>query len=123
MTKKVGLFTTLFVLGLTTLALAADAGASDKAEGLRFFVYSAVAAGLGIAIAAFGCGIGQGMAVKGAVEGIARNPDASGKVTVTMLIGLAMIESLSIYALVVSLILIYANPVAKLIQTFVGLAK
>ncbi|MBP8644570.1 MAG: ATP synthase F0 subunit C [Syntrophobacteraceae bacterium] len=123
MTRKVGLLTTLLVLGLTTLAFAADAGASDKAEGLRFFVYSAVAAGLGIAIAAFGCGIGQGMAVKGAVEGIARNPDASGKVTVTMLIGLAMIESLSIYALVISLILIYANPVSKLIQTFVGLAK
>lgn len=122
--KKVGLLTTLLVLGLTTAALAADAGAGagDKAMGLSFFVYSAVAAGFGIAIAAFGCGIGQGMAVRGAVEGIARNPDASGKVTVTMLIGLAMIESLSIYALVVALILIYANPVAKLIQGFVGLA-
>ncbi len=124
MSKKVGLFAMLFVLALTTGALAADvAGAGDKAEGMRFFVYSAVAAGFGIAIAAFGCGIGQGMAVRGAVEGIARNPDASGKVTVTMLIGLAMIESLSIYALVVALILIYANPVSKLIQGFVGLAK
>ena len=123
MSKRVGLLTTLFVLGLTTVALAADgAGAADKAEGLRFFVYSAVAAGFGIAIAAFGCGIGQGMAVRGAVEGIARNPDASGKVTVTMLIGLAMIESLSIYALVIALILIYANPVGKAIQGFVGLA-
>jgi F-type H+-transporting ATPase subunit c len=122
MSKKVGLLTTILVLGLTTLAFAADAG-GDKAEGMRFFVYSAMAAGFGIAIAAFGCGIGQGMAVKGAVEGIARNPDASGKVTVTMLIGLAMIESLSIYALVVALILIYANPVSKAIQTFVGLAK
>ena len=91
MSKKVGLLTTLLVLGLTTVAMAADAGAGDKAEGIRFFVYSAVAAGFAIAIAAFGCGIGQGMAVKGAVEGIARNPDASGKVTVTMLIGLAMI--------------------------------
>jgi len=123
--KKVGLLTTLMVLGMATVSMAAEAaGASggDKAMGLSFFVYSAVAAGLGIAIAAFGCGIGQGMAVKGAVEGIARNPDASGKVTVTMLIGLAMIESLSIYALVIALILIYANPVAKLIQGFVGLA-
>lgn len=125
MVKKVGLLTTLLTLALTTAALAADVatgGAGEKAEGMRFFVSSAVAAGLGIAIAAFGCGIGQGMAVRGAVEGIARNPDASGKVTVTMLIGLAMIESLSIYALVVALILIYANPVAKLIEGFVGLA-
>jgi len=124
MSKKVGLLTTLIMLGLTTAALAAGAPetGADKAVGLSFFVYSAVAAGFGIAIAAFGCGIGQGMAVRGAVEGIARNPDASGKVTVTMLIGLAMIESLSIYALVIALILIYANPVSKLIQGFVGLA-
>jgi F-type H+-transporting ATPase subunit c len=122
--KKVGLLTTLMVLSLTTVALAADAVvATGSGAGMSFFVYSAVAAGFGIAIAAFGCGIGQGMAVRGAVEGIARNPEASGKVTVTMLIGLAMIESLSIYALVVSLILIYANPVSKGIQGLVGIAK
>lgn len=123
MSKKVGLFAMLLVLALSTVALAAEAPGGEKSMGLSFFVWSAVAAGFGIAIAAFGCGIGQGMAVRGAVEGIARNPDASGKVTVTMLIGLAMIESLSIYALVVALILIYANPVASLIQGFVGLAK
>jgi len=125
MSKKVGLLTTLFVLALTTVALAAEAagaGSAEKVQGLQFFMYSAVAAGFGIAIAAFGCGLGQGMAVKSSVEGIARNPEASGKVTVTMLIGLAMIESLAIYALVVALILIYANPVSKLIQGFIGLA-
>ena len=122
MSKKIGLLTTLFVLGLATAVLAAEPAAGDKAKGLEFFVYSAIAAGLAIAIAAHGCGIGQGMAVRGAVEGIARNPDSSGKVTVTMLIGLAMIESLAIYALVVSLILIYANPVSTMIQKFVGLA-
>jgi len=52
------------------------------------------------------------MGVSGAVQGIARNPESSGKVTVTLLIGLAMIESLCIYALVVALILIYAHPQA-----------
>ncbi len=119
--KKVGLLTTLMVLGLSCAAFAADG--DPKSTAVSFFVYSAMAAGFGIAIAAFGCGIGQGMAVRGAVEGIARNPEASGKVTVTMLIGLAMIESLSIYALVVSLILIYANPISGPIGTFVGLAK
>lgn len=123
MSKKVGLLTTLLLLGLATVALAQEgAGAAERVEGLRFFMYSAIAAGFGIAIAAFGCGIGQGIAVKSSVEGIARNPEASGKVTVTMLIGLAMIESLCIYALVVALILIYANPVSSLIQGFVGLA-
>ncbi len=81
-------------------------------EGLQFFVVSSFAAAMAIAVAAFGCGIGQGMGLKAAVEGIARNPESSGKVTVTMLIGLAMIESLCIYALVVALILIYAHPQA-----------
>lgn len=44
------------------------------------------------------------------MSGISRNPEASGKIQVNMLIGLAMIESLCIYALVVALILIYAHP-------------
>ena len=87
---------------------------------MEFFVACAFAAGFGIAIAAFGCGLGQGMGLKAAVEGIARNPESSGKVTVTMLIGLAMIESLCIYALVVSLILIYAHPQAAAIAALLG---
>jgi F-type H+-transporting ATPase subunit c len=73
---------------------------------LEVFIACATAAGFGIGIAAFGCGIGQGLGLRGAVEGIARNPEASGKVTVTMLIGLAMIESLCIYALVIALMLL-----------------
>lgn len=87
---------------------------------ISFFVAAVTAAGFGIGIAAFGCGIGQGMGLRGAVEGIARNPESSGKVTVTMLIGLAMIESLCIYALVVALILIYAHPQASLIAGLLG---
>ena len=87
---------------------------------MEFFIASVYAAGFGIAIAAFGCGLAQGMGLKSAVEGIARNPESSGKVTVTMLIGLAMIESLCIYALVVSLILIYAHPQAATIAGMIG---
>ena len=119
--KKVGFFTTLLVLGLSCAAFAADGDVKSSAIG--FFSYAALAAGLAIGIAAQGCGIGQGIAVRGAVEGIARNPETSGKVTVTMLIGLAMIESLSIYALVVALILIYAHPISSSISAFVGLPK
>ncbi len=55
------------------------------------------------------------------MEGIARNPEASGKITVTMLIGLAMIESLCIYALVVALIILYAYPMTKPIATALGI--
>jgi F-type H+-transporting ATPase subunit c len=83
-----------------------------EATALQFFIACVTAAGFGIAIAAFGCGIGQGLGLKSAVEGVAMNPEASGKVTVTMLIGLAMIESLCIYALVIALILIFAHPEA-----------
>lgn len=81
-----------------------------EAKALEFFIACVTAAGFGIAIAAFGCGIGQGLGLRSAVEGVARNPEASGKITVTLLIGLALIESLCIYALVVALILIFAHP-------------
>ncbi|WP_034764586.1 ATP synthase F0 subunit C [Chrysiogenes arsenatis] len=69
-----------------------------------------IAAGIGMGLAAFGTGIGMGSAIRGATEGISRNPNASGKIMTTMIIGLAMIESLAIYALVVALILLFANP-------------
>jgi len=69
-----------------------------------------IAAGIGMGLGAIGTGIGQGIAVGGAVEGVSRNPGASNKILTTMLIGLAMIESLAIYALVISLIILFANP-------------
>ena len=114
----------LVTLLWASLALAAEpaAAAAGASAGLgTFFSYAVMAAGFGIGIAAFGTGIGQGLAVKSSVEGIARNPEASGKITVTMLIGLAMIESLAIYALVVSLIILYAYPMAKPIATALGM--
>ena len=113
----------LVTLLWASLALAAEpaaAGAASSAGLGSFFSYAVMAAGFGIGIAAFGTGIGQGMAVKSSVEGIARNPEASGKITVTMLIGLAMIESLCIYALGVALIILYAYPMAKPIATALG---
>jgi F-type H+-transporting ATPase subunit c len=83
-----------------------------ETKALEFFIACVTAAGFGIAIAASFCGIAQGIGLRAAVEGIARNPESSGKVTVTMIIGLALIESLCIYALVVALILIFAHPQA-----------
>ena len=88
---------------------------------MEFLVGSVWAAGLAIGIAEFGCGIGQGLGLAGAMSGISRNPEAAGKIQVNMLIGLAMIESLCIYALVVSLILMYAHPALKgVIATVAG---
>ncbi len=112
--------TVLFTLALASLALAAEAGAAPAAGLGGFFSAAMIAAGFGIGIAAFGTGIGQGLAVRSAVEGIARNPEASGKITVTMLIGLAMIESLCIYALVIALIILYAYPMTKPIAAALG---
>jgi F-type H+-transporting ATPase subunit c len=77
---------------------------------MEFFSMCVIAAGIGMGLGAIGTGIGQGFAVKGAVEGISRNPSASGKILTSMMIGLAMIESLAIYALVVALIILFANP-------------
>ena len=89
---------------------AAGAVASPGDAKLKYYGVAALACGLAIGIAAFGASIGQGMGLKGATEGIARNPGASGKITTTLIIGLAMIESLAIYALVVALILLFVNP-------------
>ena len=123
MVRKNVVVTTLtmaLVLGLASLAMAAEAAGGASAGLGTFFSYSVMAAGFGIGIAAFGTGIGQGIAIKSAVEGIARNPEAGGKITVTMLIGLALIESLCIYALVVALIILYAYPMTKPIAAALG---
>ncbi|MDL1956875.1 MAG: ATP synthase F0 subunit C [Candidatus Desulfofervidus auxilii] len=120
MRTKVALLAGALVLALTNLALAQEAAAVGP-TGLKFFITTVFVAGFGIAIAAFGGSLGQGWGLKSAVEGIARNPEASGKITVTLLIGLAMIESLVIYTLVVELILLYAYPMAKPLAKFVGL--
>ena len=69
-----------------------------------------MAAAVGMGLGSFGTGIGQGIAISKAVEGVARNPGASGKIMTVMLVGLAMIESLAIYCLVVAMIILFANP-------------
>jgi len=93
---------------MASLAMAQEA-AAGAATGVNIALIC-IAAALSVGIAALGCGIGMGSAVGGACTGTARNPEASGKITVTMIIGLALIESLTIYGLVISLILLYANP-------------
>ncbi len=101
----------LFVMAGTSVLMAAGGAASPEA--ISFLSWCAMAAGIGIGIAAVGTGIGQGFGVRGACEGISRNPEASGKIITALILGLAMMESLAIYALVVELILLYANPFIK----------
>lgn len=73
-------------------------------------IVSIVTAGLTIAIGAIGPALAQGRAVSSALSALAQQPDASSTITRTLFVGLAMIESLAIYAFVVSMILIFANP-------------
>lgn len=67
-------------------------------------------AGLSVAIGSISNALGQGRAVAQAMEALAQQPDASGTITRTLFVGLAMIESTAIYCFVVSMILIFANP-------------
>jgi len=71
---------------------------------------SIVTAGLTIAIGGLGPGLGEGRAVASALTSLAQQPDAATTITRTLFVGLAMIESIAIYAFVVSMILIFANP-------------
>lgn len=86
-------------LAMAETAAAATTGGNPAGTGL------ALAAGLGIGIAAFGGALGQGKAAAAALEGIARTPGAATKIQTPMIIALALIESLVIYAFVVALIL------------------
>ena len=80
---------------VSNVALASD-GMTDQA-------YMALGAGLAMGLAVLGGGLGQGIAVRGGLEGIARNPQASSAVTNTMLLGLAFIESLVIFCLIMAM--------------------
>ena len=75
-------------------------------------VAAAVVVGAAVAVgfAGIGPGIGQGNAAGQAVEGIARQPEAEGKIRGTLLLSFAFMEALTIYGLVVALALIFANP-------------
>jgi F-type H+-transporting ATPase subunit c len=101
--------TVMMLLGIFVSFSFGIAMAAEEVKGLDSPVKQmvALAAGFGIAIAAFGGALGQGKSIASALDGIARNPGAAGKIVTPMIIGLAMIESLVIYSLVVSLLLIF----------------
>jgi F-type H+-transporting ATPase subunit c len=97
--RKALFFVTTLVLSFGTAAAMAAEGNSAGGD-----AYSSIGAGLAIGLAAFGGSLGQGKTAAAALEGIARNPTARGQVFVPMIIGLALIESLVIYAFLVAFI-------------------
>ena len=100
--KKLGLVSVfMFVLLLAAAGSAfAEDGSESSGRGLI-----GLGAGLGMGIAAAGAGVGQGLAVAGALESIGRNPNSADRVFQPMIIGLALIESLAIYALLITFLL------------------
>lgn len=76
---------------------------------MTYFAVLAISVGL-IVIAIFGCALGQGRVVSSAVESIARQPAMAAKIQLAMIIGLAFIESLTIYSLMLSFILLGKLP-------------
>ena len=92
---------------IPSVALAADAPA---AGGSMIGPYSILVSGFAMAFAAGLCALGQGRAIASAVDAMARQPGAAARIQTAMIIGLALIESLAIYVLVVAMILLFANP-------------
>lgn len=84
-------------------AFAQEAATSATADTSLNKGLIALAAAIAIAIPALGGALAQGRAAAAALDGIARNPAASGKILIPMILGLALIESLVIYALIIAL--------------------
>lgn len=78
---------------------------AQEAAGSASDGYIALAAGIGIGVAAIGPGLGQGRAVAAAMESIGRNPNAADRIQTPMIIGIAFMEALAIYALVIAFFL------------------
>ena len=92
---------------LVTLALCLVAGPAFAAEGAGGTVNGliALAAGLGMGIAAFGVGLGQGRATAAAMESIGRNPNSADRIFTPLILGLALMEALALYTLVIGFLL------------------
>ncbi len=89
------------VVGILMSALSAFAQAGAPAEADSSAGLKAIAAGVGFAIAVFGGALGQSRIGAAACEGAARNPGAAGRIQTMMILGLALIESLVLFALLV----------------------
>lgn len=103
------LMTTLVILGIAGVAFAQPETAEVAAQKSITLTgeagWIALAAGLGLGLAALGGALGQGRAAAAALDGIARNPGAADKIRGPMILGLALIESLVIYSLIIAFLL------------------
>lgn len=73
---------------------------------------SIIGATVAVSIGSIGPALAEGRAIAAAMEAIARQPESAGPLSRTLFVGLAMIETMAIYCLVIALLLLYANPFA-----------
>ena len=106
----------ILIMGtIATIGAFADAGTGTPAEGTQIeeqaadntVGYKAIGSGIAIGFAACGGGIGMGIAGGQASEGIARQPEAEGKIRTNFMLGLVFIETAIIYALLVVILIIF----------------
>lgn len=102
--KKV-LFTLLIVAFFALPALAEE-GAPAEAAASGKVLWGVLGAAFAIGLVGFAAALGQGKAIAAACDGLARNPGAAGPIRTTLLLGLAFIESIAIYALLIALLAI-----------------
>ena len=98
---RMAFFSVLGLLMAAAPALAQVGGGATADNDFSVNKYAKLAIGIGFGIAAGLGGLGQGRAAAGAAEGVARNPSASGQIQILMIIGLAFIETLVIFTLVI----------------------
>ncbi len=101
--KTLGFATFLVTLAMTTTVFAQEHVVDAAEWGARG--WGALAAGLGLGLAALGGALGQGRAAAAALEGISRNPGATAKIQTPMILGLALIESLVLLSFVIAFFL------------------
>lgn len=104
------LIVALIILFANPLGIRVEEAATRGGLAFWFLVASSVGAVMAIAVATMLSSFGQGRVTGSALEAIAEQPEARGQVSTALFISLAMLESLALYALIVALILLFANP-------------
>lgn len=112
MNKRVvfGVLVVMAAVAVASPVFAQEAATHAVASADVVAMWSIITAGFALAIAAGLGALGQGKAIASAAEGIARNPSAAGEIRGVLILGLVLIESLSIYVLLISLILFFLKP-------------
>jgi F-type H+-transporting ATPase subunit c len=116
--KLAGCCMALLTQGAVAWAAEGGAGAAQQLAQpayVNYFSVSIIVAGFALAVVAALCGIAQGKAVTSALDGIARQPEATPKIQMVLMIGLAFIESLVLYTLFIGIIILFVNPFTKLL--------